>query len=77
VAIPDDIGPLHSYYNPRIWDDLRPAVMEQRAAKVQELVDGRWKKRSEAKRVIGYIQALDWLIETATDLTRVNEAGDS
>lgn len=73
--IPDHLPPLKTYYNPALWDRLAPRVVEQRQFKVNAVVDGKWESVKKARELIGYIQALDWILQTAADLTRV-EAGD-
>jgi hypothetical protein len=71
VAIPANLAPLRSYYDPSLWDRLLPAIRAHQAEKAQHLIDGRWKTLEEAREMIGYLHALEWLFKEANELTRV------
>jgi hypothetical protein len=71
VAFPNNPGPLRTYYDPSLWDRLLPAIREHQAEKAQHLIDGRWKTLEEARELVGYMRAFDWLFAMAAELTKV------
>jgi hypothetical protein len=66
--------PLRSYYDPSLWDRLAPKLRDEAQDRVQRLVDGKWKTLEEAREIIGFLRAIDWIFSTADDLTRVQDA---
>jgi len=71
MSIPPTLPPLRTYYDPTLWNRLVPLVRDHQVEKSQHLIDGRWIPLEEAREIIGYLRALDWLISTADELTRV------
>lgn len=74
MVIPTTLPALNTYYDPQLWLRLAPKVAEEQRAKVQHLIDGRWKTLEEARELIGFLRGLDWVLATADELTRVADA---
>jgi hypothetical protein len=74
MTIPDDPGALRTYYDPSLWDALGPLVVKELATKKQHIVDGRWKTLEEVRQMIGFTQGLTWVLDTANDLTRIEDS---
>jgi hypothetical protein len=70
VVIPTNLAPLRTYYDPSLWDRLAPAIREHQVEKAQHLVDGRWKTLEEAREMVGYMRALEWIFAMAAELTK-------
>lgn len=73
MSLPPLLPALRTYYDPMLWSRLVPVIREHQNEKAQHLIDGRWKTLEEAREIIGYLRALDWLISTADSLTRVED----
>jgi hypothetical protein len=74
MPFPTDSHALRTYYDPSLWDRLVERIREEDAAKKKRLIDGKWKTLEEAREIIGFLQAIDWLFATANDLTRIEDA---
>lgn len=71
MTIPTNPGPLRTYYDPSLWNRLEPEIRAHAVERAQHLIDGKWKTLEEAREIIGYLRAIDWLFATANDLTRI------
>jgi hypothetical protein len=73
MSIPAQPGPLRTYSDPSLWSRLAPLIRERWQEKTQHLIDGRWQTVEEARGIIGYLKAIDWIFATADDLTRIED----
>lgn len=69
------LPPARSYDDPGLWRQLAPRIGEHVAEKTRHLVDGKWKSIEEARELIGYLRALDWIFAAAEDLTQSEDGG--
>lgn len=56
------------YYDPGLWDVLADRVAEEIAIRSRHICEGHWKTLEEAREQIGFLRALNWVLEAAADM---------
>lgn len=64
---------MPEYFDPALWLRLEPAVERERAMRAENLTRGSSASFEHYREAVGYLRALDWVLATAKELTRVEE----
>lgn len=65
-----------SYYDPSLWLRMVPAIQERQKELAQGILAGRWTTLEQARDMIGEARGLQWVMDTAAELTRIEEKED-
>lgn len=67
------IVPHRTYYDPELWLRLAPRIEARQVELMLHMADGRWETEAQARRMVGELAGLKWVMENAAELTRIED----
>jgi hypothetical protein len=64
-----------TYYDPGLWQRLERVIIEEQTVILDTLGQGHWKTLEEGRQLVGRLQGLQWVLDTASEMRKPDEDG--